>query len=432
MCAKIREVERGSPAYRAKIRPGDELVAINGHSISDVLDYKFYAYDAVLSLRLQNRIVRIRKQEGEDLGLIFESYLMDKAKRCANRCIFCFIDQLPPGMRETLYFKDDDARMSFLMGNYISLTNLSDRDIERMIRMRISPVNVSVQATDPEVRRRMLGNPRAGECLHILKRFAQANLTMNCQIVVCPGVNDGEVLERSLRDLAELAPAVSSVSVVPVGLTRYREGLSPLEPVDAACAQAIIDQVDTLAEECMQRHGTRLIFCADELYIKAGREIPPDSYYEDYPQLENGVGLLALLMEEFACALDQLAGDELIAPFTIATGVSAAPFLTKLIDALEKKCDNVFQWQVVPVPNRFFGESVNVAGLVTGRDLLDTLSGRELGERVLIPEVMLRHGAHVFLDDVSLEEAQAALGVPIVPVPNDGGVLLDRIVENIK
>ena len=427
MCAKICQVERGSPAHRAKIKPGEELVSINGHTIADVLDYKFYAYDPVLDIRLGDRSVRVRKQEGEDLGLVFESYLMDKAKRCANKCIFCFIDQLPCGMRDTLYFKDDDARMSFLMGNYISLTNLSDEDIDRMIKMRISPINVSVHATDPDVRVKMLANPRAGECMNILRRFAQANITLNCQIVACPGVNDGEVLRKSLEDLTDLAPAVGSISVVPVGLTRHRDGLFPLKPVDKRCAGDIIDIVDDVASGCLEKHGSRIVFCGDEMYIKAGRAIPGTEYYEDYPQLENGVGLLALMEEEFSFALEDVTGDEVIAPFTVATGVSAAPFITKLIDDLAKKCNNVFKWQVVPVPNKFFGETIDVAGLVTGGDLIRELSGRDLGERVFIPEVMLRHGTHMFLDDVSLEEAQQKLGVPIIPLMNDGGVLLDSI-----
>ncbi len=429
MCAKICQVEKESPGYRAGIKPGEDLISINGHPISDVLDYKFYAYDPVLKLRLGTRTVRIKKQEGEDLGLVFESYLMDKAKRCANKCIFCFIDQLPQGMRETLYFKDDDARMSFLLGNYISLTNLSDQDIQRMIRMRISPVNISVHATNPEVRRKMQGNSRSGECMNIIKRFAQANMTMNCQIVVCPGINDGEVLRQSLEDLVDLAPAVNSVSVVPVGLTRHRDGLYPLEPVNKENAENIIDIVNSVGDKCVEKYGSRIVFCGDELYIKACRDIPKAEYYEDFAQLENGVGLIALMEEEFMLALEDIKGDEKIKPFTIATGVSAAPFITKLIDELAKKCNNVFKWQVVAVPNRFFGETIDVAGLVTGGDLLQELSGRELGERIFIPDVMLRHGTDVFLDDVSVEHVQNILGVPVIAVANDGGVLLDSILE---
>lgn len=427
MSAKITKVDRRSPAHRARIHEGDILVEINGHKIADVLDYKFYSYDAELVITLENREVRIKKHEGEDLGLTFETYLMDRAKRCANRCIFCFIDQLPSAMRDTLYFKDDDARMSFLMGNYISLTNLSEQDINRMIRMRLAPINISVQATDPDVRRLMVGNPRAGDCMHILKRFADAELMMNCQLVICPGVNDGAILEKSLRELIELIPAVNSISVVPVGITRYRDGLYPLKPVDRKLAGEIIDMVDSFGERCVEEHYSRIAYCADELYIKAGRPIPEPEYYEDYPQLENGVGLMALLKDEFLYALEELPSNVKILDFTIATGTSAAPFIKNLIDELAKKCDNVFRFQVIAVPNRFFGETVNVAGLVTGGDLIETLRGHDLGARVFIPEVMLRHETNVFLDDVTLCQAEEALGVPIIPLPNDGAEMLAKL-----
>lgn len=427
MGAKITAVDKKSPAARARIRPGETLCAINGHEIHDVLDYKFYSYDARLTLKLDTRELSVRKREGEDLGLNFETYLMDRQKRCANRCIFCFIDQLPPGMRETLYFKDDDARMSFLMGNYISLTNLSERDIERMIRMRLSPVNISVQVTDPDVRRKMLGNPRAGECMHILKRFAEAELIMNCQLVICPGINDGALLRKSLEDLIALAPAVNSISVVPVGITRYREGLFPLTPVDREKACEIIDLVEEIGERCVKEHCSRIVYCGDELYIKAERPIPEPEFYEEYAQLENGVGMMALQKDEFMTALSQIPENTTVRDFTIATGTSAAPFIRNLIDALAKKCDNIFQYDVVAVKNRFFGETVNVAGLVTGGDLIDALRGRITGKRLFIPEVMLRHEMNVFLDDVTLEEAEAALGVPVIPLPNDGFVMLEKI-----
>lgn len=427
MGAKITEIDKKSPAARAKIRPGETLLAINGHTIRDVLDYKFYAYDARLTLELDTRTVRIRKREGEDLGLNFETYLMDRKKRCANRCIFCFIDQLPPGMRETLYFKDDDARMSFLMGNYISLTNLSEQDVERIIRMRLAPINISVQVTDPETRRRMLGNPRAGECMAIMKRFAAAELTLNCQLVICPGVNDGALLRRSLEELVALAPAVNSISVVPVGITRYREGLCPLTPVNREKAGEIIDLVEEFGARCIEQHGARIVFCGDELYIKAQRPIPDAAFYEEFAQLENGVGMMALQQQEF---MDALAEQDPAAPipdFTIATGTSAAPFIRNLVDALAKRCNNSFRYNVIAVKNRFFGETVNVAGLVTGRDLIDALRGNITGARLFIPEVMLRHETNVFLDDVTLAQAEVALGVPITPLCNDGYEMLARI-----
>jgi len=428
MGAKITEIDKGSPADRAKIKPGETLLKIDGHAIRDVLDYKFYSYEEKLTLTLDTREVKIKKREGEDLGLNFETYLMDKQKRCANKCIFCFIDQLPPNMRETLYFKDDDARMSFLMGNYISLTNLSEDDIERMITMRLSPINVSVQATDPEVRRLMLGNPRAGECMNIMRRFAKAELTLNCQLVICPDINDGDVLKKSLEELISLAPAVNSISVVPVGITKYRDGLYPLKPVDKEKAAEILDMVNAVGDECVEKFGTRIVYCGDELYIKAEREIPDSEFYEEYPQLENGVGMMALLLDEWNAAL-RLMDKQEIADFTIATGTSAAPFMSKLIDELKKKCDNIFKCKVVAVENKFFGDTVNVAGLVTGRDLISELKDNVVGRRVLIPEVMLRHQTNVFLDDVTIDDVERELGVKIVPTPSDGFELLDIILE---
>ena len=427
MGAKIISVDSGSPADRAKIMAGETLLSIDGHTIRDVLDYKFYSYEEEITLNLDTRCVTIKKGEGEDLGLNFETYLMDKQKRCANKCIFCFIDQLPPNMRETLYFKDDDARMSFLMGNYISLTNLSEDDIERMITMRLSPINISVQATDPDVRRLMLGNPRAGECMNIMRRFAEADLTLNCQLVICPGVNDGEILQKSLDELISLAPAVNSISVVPVGITKYREGLYPLTPVDKEKAAEILDMVNAVGDKCVEKFGTRIVYCGDELYIKAEREIPDSEFYEEYPQLENGVGMMALLKEEWSAAL-RLMEDCEISDFTIATGTSAASFMAKLIDELSKKCDNRFRYNVVAVENEFFGDTVNVAGLVTGRDLISSLRDNVVGKRVFIPEVMLRHKTNVFLDDVTIDDVEEKLGVKVIPTPSDGFELLDLII----
>ena len=432
MSAKIVSVARKSPAYKAGVRAGDVLIAVNGHEIHDVLDYKFYGYEERAVLTLQDRELCVLKGAGEDMGITFESYLMDQAKRCSNRCVFCFIDQLPPNLRETLYFKDDDARMSFLLGNYISLTNLSEDDIERMIRMRVSPLNVSVHVTDPEIRKEMLRNPNAGRCMELLRRFAEADLMLNCQIVVCPGINDGEVLRNSLHDLMSLWPALNSVSVVPVGITKYRDGLYPLKPVDCESACEIIDIVEEFSNQALEKYGTRILYPSDELFIKAGRDIPAAEYYEEYPQLENGVGMLALLKDEFEQELEKYAKKAKIRSFTLATGVSAAPFLTKLIDELAEKCDNVFTWNVVPVINHFFGETVNVAGLITGQDLISSLREKPLGERVLIPDVMLRHQTNVFLDDVTVVEVEQALGVPVRVVPVGGRELLKAIIEKKK
>ncbi|WP_130869492.1 DUF512 domain-containing protein [Intestinimonas massiliensis (ex Afouda et al. 2020)] len=421
---KIASVDPGSPAARAGLRPGETLTHISGHPIVDVLDYKFYAYDPRLELTLTgpdggSRTVRVRKEEGEDLGLNFETYLMDKARSCANKCIFCFVDQMPPGMRKTLYFKDDDARLSFLMGNYITLTNLSRREIQRVMDLRISPINISVHATDPELRTAMLKNPRAGECLDIMTRFAQAGITMNCQVVACPGVNDGPALDRTMAELGELYPAVNSVAVVPVGVTKFREGLCRIDPYTREQAAALIDQVEGFAEKFRAAKGTSLVWCSDEFYLLAGRDLPEKGYYEDMAQLENGVGMLRLLSSQAELALED-EQPERESPFSIATGLSAAPFVQEIVDNAREKCGNI-KGMVYPIVNRFFGETITVSGLITGTDLLEQLKGKDLGERLLIPDNMLRAGERVFLDDVTVDQLEEALGVTVVPVPADSG-----------
>ena len=421
---KIASVDPHSPARKAGVRPGETLTHINGHPIVDVLDYKFYAYDPRLELTLTeenggSRTLRIKKEEGEDLGLNFETYLMDRARSCANKCIFCFVDQMPPGMRDTLYFKDDDARLSFLMGNYMTLTNLSQREIQRIIDLRISPINISVHATDPELRTAMLKNPRAGECLSIMERFAKAGIEMNCQVVACPGVNDGPALTRTMEDLGKLHPAVTSVAVVPVGVTKFREGLCRIEPYTKEQAAALIDQVETFARAFLQEHGTSLVWCSDEFYLMAGRKLPEKAYYEDLDQLENGVGMLRLLLHQAAMGLEEEEPEQ-IEPFSIATGLSAAPFVQEIVDNARKQCGNI-KGTVYPIVNRFFGETITVSGLITGTDLIEQLRGKDLGGRLLIPDNMLRAGEQVFLDDVTVEQVEQALGVTVVPVPADSG-----------
>ncbi|MBS6546927.1 MAG: DUF512 domain-containing protein [Butyricicoccus pullicaecorum] len=430
MASKIVSVDADSPCARAGIVAGETLVAIDGAPIRDVLDLKFYSYDSRVTLTVEGtdgarREVRVRKEEGQPLGLNFEHYLMDKMKRCSNQCIFCFIDQLPKGMRKTLYVKDDDARLSFLMGNYISMTNLSEEDVQRIIRMHISPINISVQTTNPELRVKMLKNKRAGEALSLLPRFAEAGITMNCQLVVCEGINDGDELRRSLRDLEALFPAVNSISVVPFGKTRHREGLYPLEATTQKGAGNILDIVESFAAECLEKHGTRLVWCGDELYLKAGRALPDSEYYEDFTQFENGIGMLPLFCEEFRLALPDYAGHT-AQPFTIATGKAAGPSIAKLIDEAKIVCDNL-HGNVVEIRNDFFGHGVSVAGLITGQDLVAQLRDKDLGARVLISANMLRDGGDVFLDDMTPTEVSAALGVPVVPVEIDGADLLAKI-----
>ena len=425
----IKSVDPTSP-LRGKAELGDTVVSINGNEILDVLDYKFFAYDRELDVVLRRPDgseygVRVRKDEGGDLGLDFGSYLMDAPRSCANACVFCFIDQLPRGMRRTMYFKDDDARLSFLLGNYITLTNLSAREVERIIALHVSPINVSVHTTNPELRCKMLRNPRAGESLDVMRRFAEAGIVMNCQIVCCPGLNDGAELGRSMRELEALWPAVHSVSIVPVGLTRFREHLYPLTPFTAEHAAETVDLVEGFSEGCLHRHGSRIFFCGDELYLKAGRALPDEAFYEEFTQLENGVGMLRLLETEFRSAL-KLADAPDGRDFTIAAGVAAAPLLEKLL-LLAREAFPTLRGRVVAVENDFFGRSITVTGLVTGGDLIAQLKGRELGERLLISQNMLRRQEMDFLDDVTLEGASAALGLPIYPVECDGFALCDAM-----
>ena len=427
---RIKSIDVDSPLAGVSV-PGDCVLSINGKKIVDVLDYKFYAYDSRLEVVLAREdgteySVSVEKREGGDLGLDFESYLMDAPRSCANNCVFCFIDQLPKGMRRTMYFKDDDARLSFLLGNYITLTNLSEREIQRIIDLHVSPVNVSVHTTNPELRCAMLRNPHAGKSLDIMRRFAENGIVMNCQIVCCPGINDGEELLRSMRDLSGMYPQVRSVSVVPVGLTRYREGLAPLTAFTPEHAAETIDLVTSFGDQCFRQHGSRIFFCGDELYLKAGRELPADGFYEEYVQLENGVGMLRLMETEFSSALrlsDRPAEKQ---RFSVACGLAAYLLFEKLVKALEEKYDTV-EGRVYGIENKFFGSDVTVSGLVTGGDLLEQLYGKDLGDRLLISQNMIRREERDFLDDVTLAEASEKLGVPIIPVEQDGFELLDAM-----
>jgi putative radical SAM enzyme (TIGR03279 family) len=426
MLNTISSVDAGCP-LEGRVQPGDELLFVNRHEIRDVLDYKYWTYDKKLLLEFKNAgKIRVRKEAGQDLGLNFATYLMDRPTGCANKCVFCFIDQLPRGLRSTLYFKDDDARLSFLTGSYITCTNLSERELQRICDLRVSPLNVSVHATDPDLRREMLGNPRAGEALNIMRRFAAAGITMNCQIVCCPGLNDGEELMRSMRDLARLYPQVRSVSIVPVGLTKFRENLYPLKPFTPELAAKTLDEVTLFGDECIRKYGNRIFFCGDELYLKCGRAVPEDDFYEDYYQLENGVGMLRLLETEFCSALSLSDPPEQTQRFSIATGVAAAPLFAKLISAAHGRYEQI-HGTVYPIVNEFFGSSVDVSGLVTGGDLIAQLKGRDLGDRLLISQNMIRRVEKDFLDDVTLLQAEKELGVPVIPVEQDGFALWDAM-----
>ena len=426
----IRTVDSTSPLY-GKVESGDRLISINGHRIQDVLDYKFYAYDAHLSVEIQKPdgskvSVRADKEIGGDLGLDFESYLMDAPRSCANNCVFCFIDQLPAGMRKTMYFKDDDARLSFLLGNYITLTNLTERELQRIIDLHVSPVNISVHTTNPSLRCEMLRNPRAGKCLEIMQRLSDGGITMNCQIVCCPGLNDGEELLHTMRDLAGLYPQVRSVSVVPVGLTKFRENLYPLKPFTPELAAKTLDEVTAFGDECIRKFGSRIFFCGDELYLKCGRPVPEDEFYEEYYQLENGVGMLRLLETEFCSALSLSDPPEESQCFSIATGVAAAPLFDRLVAAAHERYKQI-QGSVYPIVNEFFGRSIDVSGLVTGGDLIAQLKEKDLGDRLLISQNMIRRAEKDFLDDVTLQQAEVELGVPVIPVEQDGFALWDAM-----
>ena len=434
MSVVISGVEKKSPADKAGIKKGEKLVSINKKEIVDVLDYRFYMMEKKLSLTVlsednKERTVTVRKKdEYDDLGLLFDTYLMDKQRSCRNNCIFCFIDQMPKGMRETLYFKDDDARMSFLYGNYITLTNLSEHDIKRTIDMKISPINVSVHTTNPELRCKMMNNRFAGEALKTLWRFAEAGISLNTQLVLCPGINDGEELKRSLNDLKTLGDSLLTVSCVPVGLTKFREGLFELKPYTKEEAAKTIDIIDEFAKRQFEETGDRVFYAADEFYIKAEREIPDAEFYGEFNQLENGVGVIALQRQQFIDAVEDFEADDKVRNLTIATGVASAPFIKKLIDEAGKKWHNL-NCEVIAVKNDFFGENITVSGLVTGRDLINTVKGKIKGDTLLIPVEMLRHQGDLFLDDVSLTEAEEILGARIIPVCADGYELLETILN---
>ena len=428
----ISAVEPRSYGARAGIMPGDVLVAINGNKIGDVLDYRFYLTERVLTLSLlrdgQPYEAVIRKGEYDDIGLDFDTPLMDSKHSCKNKCIFCFIDQLPRGMRQSLYFKDDDSRLSFLHGNYITLTNLSDEDVERIIKMRISPLRVSVHTTDPELRVQMMKNKRAGQVLDYIRRIADAGIDIDAQVVLCRGVNDGAALDRTMNDLLSYYPALQSVSIVPAGLTRHREGLYPLSPYTPEESAGVIAQVTEMGDACVEKYGRRIFFCADELYIRAKLPLPDADYYEGFAQIEDGVGLIASLKEDFGFALEDLnIPAELNRRVTMVTGTAAYDTLTSLASRLCLAVEGL-EIDVVAIKNDFFGHSVTVAGLLTATDIAAQLKGRELGDVLLIPAVALRASDEpVFLDDKTPAWLSEQLGVEVCAASNDGYELLRAI-----
>ena len=429
MSVIISSVIKGSKADRCGIKSGDTLIAINGNTIEDVLDYMFYIAVEKVSLSLERDgeafEKTVRKSEYDDIGLEFDTFLMDKKRSCSNKCIFCFIDQMPKGMRETLYFKDDDARLSFLQGNYVTLTNLDDRDIERIIKMRLN-INVSVHTTNPELRCKMMNNRFAGDKLRFLKMLTDAGIELNCQIVCCPGINDGKELLRTLTDLERMMPNIQSVAVVPVGITKFREGLFPMKIFNKETAGAAIDVIEAVQKDCLEKYGTRMVFASDEFYITAERPIPDADYYEEYPQYENGVGLLRSLSDEVDAALEMQEEYSRKRKVSLATGTLAGGFHKELVKRISARFPT-FECNVYPIVNHFFGETITVAGLVTGGDLIEQLKGQDLGEELIIPKVMLKADEDIFLDDVTLDEVREALDIKITPIANDGYDYLDAL-----
>lgn len=431
MAVKIFDVTTGSHADKAGIKKGETLLSINSNEIVDVLDYRFYQVNRKLTLEVEDenknvRTIEMTKGEYEEIGLEFETYLMDKQHSCRNKCIFCFIDQLPKGMRESLYFKDDDSRLSFLFGNYITLTNITEHEIDRIIKMHISPINVSVHTTNPELRCKMMNNRFAGDTLKYLKRFADAGITLNCQIVSCPGINDGDELVRTLTDLENLG--VNMTAIVPVGLTRYRANLYPLVPYNKETAGQTIDIIEKMGDECVKKHGRRIFFPGDEFYLLAEREIPSPEFYEDFSALEDGIGMIAYLTDDVGWKLEELDADEsLCHKVTIACGEGVFPYMKRIMSMINEKFPNI-TINTRAIKNNFFGGGVNVSGLVTGGDLIDQLRDDDLGDRLIITSSMLRFENDLFLDDVSTDDVERELGVTLVPVNNNGNDLVEAVI----
>ncbi len=429
---KITDVEKRSLAERAGLRSGDSLLSINNNEVNDVLDYRFYLAERLVEIRFlrdaEELSVTIKKGEYDDIGLCFETPLMDKKHTCKNGCIFCFIDQNPKGMRESIYFKDDDSRLSFLHGNYITLTNMNDADVERIVKMRISPINVSIHTTNPELRVKMMKNKRAGEVLKYLNVFKNAGLSICGQIVLCKGVNDGEELLRSMRDLSALYPNLGSVSIVPAGLTEHRDGLYRLEDFSREEALAVIKAVDEFSGELQSRLGSRVFFVADEMYLKAGLPVPSAEYYEGYPQIENGVGMLRSFEDDFIMGLEDAIPTQSEHTYSLVTATAAYDLIKSCADKICEKMPNL-KINVYKITNNFYGKSITVAGLLTGRDIYDQLKDKPLGEALFVPECALRAGDDDFLCGMTRGELEKLLGLPVIASPSDGYELAAMLSE---
>lgn len=436
MSVLIYDIAENSYAQKMGIEKGETLYKMNGKEVCDVLDFRFLEQSEKVKLLIfdkkgKKKRVKIKKEEFEEIGLIFETYLMDKQHSCKNKCVFCFVDQNPKGMRDTIYFKDDDTRLSFLFGNYVTLTNITEREIERIIKLHISPINISVHTTDPELRVQMMKNPHAAEAMDIMRRFKKAGIAMNCQIVLCPEINDGMALHKSLEDLFTLAPALQSIALVPVGLTEHREGLCPLKPYTKESARAVIEMADGFGKWFKEKCGSRLVYCSDEFYLKAQLPLPETEYYEDFCQLDNGVGLMRNMEEEISIILEETEKSDKKASLSFVTGVDAAPFIKEQLGRIKGVYEN-FEFEVYPIENCFFGKSITVAGLVTAGDIIKTLKDKELFEALVLPDVMLRSEKDKFLDDLSVEDLENALNIPVKITTADGNGLFCTVSEFIK
>ena len=429
----ISTVQEGSIAQELEIVPGDALLSVNGQPVEDIFDYRYLMNEEYVVLEVEKANgeiweLEVEKEYEEDLGVEFAKDLMDDYRSCSNHCIFCFIDQMPPGMRDTLYFKDDDSRLSFIQGNYVTLTNMSDHDIERIIRYHLEPINISFQTMNPKLRCKMLHNRFAGDALEKVQKLYDAGITMNGQIVLCKGINDGEELDESIRKLSAYAPVIQSVSVVPAGLTKFRKGLYPLELFNKEDACQVLDQIHGWQQKMMEKFGIHFIHASDEWYIMAGRELPQEDSYDGYLQLENGVGMLRLLGTEVQDTLAELDGDDRKVQAVSATGALAAPYIARYMGMIHEKFPNV-NVEVVTIRNEFFGETITVAGLITGGDLMRQLKGKNLGKKLLIPCSMLKNDENVFLDDVTVEELSKELNVEIVIVDEGGADLVSAVLD---
>ncbi len=448
----VKQVHPGSIGEELEIEVGDKVLEIDGTVIEDIFDYQFLIQDTYIEVLVEKAdgeqwLLEIDKEYEEDLGIEFENGLMDEYRHCHNKCIFCFIDQMPKGMRDTLYFKDDDSRLSFLQGNYVTLTNMSDHDIDRIVRYHLSPINISFQTMNPHLRCQMLNNRFAGEALKKVDVLYEAGITMNGQIVLCKGINDGAELEFSIRELMKYLPNLESVSVVPVGLSKYRDGLYPLKPFEAEDAKAVIELIHRFQDECFEKYGTHFVHASDEWYILAGEELPGEERYDGYLQLENGVGMLRLLMQEFeeaftkAVCEKEAGGNGMSVPgsgdngtgrercqLSMATGLLAYPYISRMAKRMEES----FPWltiYVYPITNEFFGENITVSGLLTGQDIRKQLAGQKLGSRLLLPQNVLRSGETYFLDDITIHDLEKALQVPINIVKSSGYDFVHSILE---